>query len=165
MTTTTFILDLPIMEYIEWKRDQFLISTDPSKLDLVYIHHFLSHHSYWAENIPLETVKKSIEGSLCFGVYDNQVQIGFARLITDLATFGYLADVFIGQDFRGRGLGIWLVETILSHPRLQGFRNWQLATRDAHWLYEKYGFKKLENPDLIMRKNDPDVYKRKIGDG
>jgi len=145
---------------VEWQKDGFLVSTDPGKLDLGYIHDFLSQDSYWAEHIPLETVKKSIEGSICFGMYDSGRQMGFARVISDQATFGYLADVFIDEAYRGLGLGVWLMETIMSHPQLQGFRNWQLATRDAHAFYEKFGFRKLDIPDRIMRKNDPDVYKR-----
>lgn len=141
------------------QKDNFYISTDKSKLDIKYIHQFLAR-SYWAESIPVETVQKSIEGSLCFGVYDGSKQIGFARVITDNATFGYLADVFVDENYRGKKLGIWLMETIMSRPELQGFRNWILGTRDAHGLYEKFGFKPLEQPERIMRKNDPEVYKR-----
>src|ERR1700712_302077 len=92
----------------------------------------------WAENIPVEVVQRSIDGAVCFGVYDEGEQIGFARVITDKATFGYLADVFIDERYRGLGLSKWLMETIMSHPELQGFRNWQLATRDAHTLYAKF---------------------------
>ncbi|MBC7889377.1 MAG: GNAT family N-acetyltransferase [Ferruginibacter sp.] len=140
--------------------NSFNISTDKTKLNISYIHQFLSQ-SYWAENIPVEIVQRSIDGSVCFGVYDNGQQVGFARVITDKATFGYLADVFIDESYRGRGLSKWLMETIMGHPDLQGFRNWQLATRDAHGLYAKFGFKPLDNPERIMRKNDPEVYKIK----
>jgi GNAT superfamily N-acetyltransferase len=154
-----------MIQFMQWQKGDILVSTDPGKLDLEYIHHFLSRHSYWAEGISLETVKKSVDGSMCFGMYDDGRQIGFARVISDLATFGYLADVFIDQAYRGHGLGIWLMETIMAHPGLQGFRNWQLATRDAHGLYEKFGFKKLDDPGRIMRKNEPDIYKKKTARG
>jgi GNAT superfamily N-acetyltransferase len=139
-------------------RSNFSISTDKNKLNLNYIHQFLSQ-SYWAECIPIEIVKRSVEGAMCFGVYDRENQIGFARVITDKATFGYLADVFIDPNYRGKGLSKWLMETIMNHPDLQGFRSWQLATRDAHGLYEKFGFKPLDNPERIMRKAVPDIYK------
>lgn len=148
---------------MEWRKNEFNITTDNHQLDIDYIHHYISEKSYWAENIPIGIVKKSIEGAMCFGVYDNGKQIGFARVITDKATYGYLADVFIDENYRGKGLGIWLMETIMSHPELQGFRNWMLATRDAHGLYAKFGFRPLEFPERIMRKNDPDVYKTKAG--
>ena len=141
-----------------WHQDQFTINTDKQELDIDYIHDFISK-SYWAENVPMDIVKRSIENSMCFAVYDGAKQIGFARVITDKATFGYLADVFIDERYRGKKLGVWLIETIMSHPELQGFRNWFLATRDAHGLYSKFGFRQLEQPERIMRKNDPDVYK------
>jgi GNAT superfamily N-acetyltransferase len=141
-------------------KDNFTISTDKTKLNTPYIHQFLSR-SYWAENIPVEIVHRSIEGAVCFGVYNDRCQIGFARVITDKATFGYLADVFIDEKYRGLGLSKWLMDTIMAHPDLQGFRNWQLATRDAQGLYAKFGFKPLDNPERIMRKNDPEVYKKK----
>ena len=143
---------------MDFQKDNFLISTDKAKLNLPFIHQFLTQ-SYWAENIPVEIVQRSIEGSVCFGVYEGENQIGFARVITDMATFAYLADVFIDEKYRGLGLSKWLMETIMAHPNLQGFRNWQLATRDAHGLYAKFGFKQLDNPERIMRKNVPDIYK------
>ena len=139
-------------------KGEFTISTNKAKLNIPYIHQFLSQ-SYWAENIPLTTVQRSIDGSVCFGVYRGDQQVGFARVITDNATFGYLADVFIDENYRGQGLSKWLMETILAHPDLQGFRSWQLATRDAHMLYAKFGFKPLENPDLFMRKYVDNIYK------
>src|SRR4029077_18712234 len=97
---------------MDWRKNEFTITTDNRQLDIDYIHHYISVKSYWAENIPIGIVKKSIEGAMCFGVYDNGKQIGFARVITDKATFGYLADVFIDENYRGKGLGIWLMETI-----------------------------------------------------
>jgi GNAT superfamily N-acetyltransferase len=147
-----------------WYRDEFLISDEKDFLNTDYIHDYLSNKSYWAENIPMDIVKKSIAGSFCFGVYKKENQIGFARAITDKATFGYLADVFIDEDFRGKGLGKWLVEIIMSHPELQGFRSWMLGTKDAHSLYTKFGFRLLENSQRIMRRNIIDVYPKKAND-
>jgi N-acetylglutamate synthase-like GNAT family acetyltransferase len=140
-------------------KDNFSVSTDISRLDINVIHGFLSS-SYWAENIPVETVRKSIEGSMCFGVYDKNRQIGFARMITDKATFAYLADVFILEEYRGRGLSKWLMEIIMSSPELQGLRRIMLATRDAHGLYKKSGFTPLTQPNRWMQIHNPDIYKK-----
>jgi GNAT superfamily N-acetyltransferase len=134
----------------------FFISTDKSKIDINLVYNYLNQESYWAKYVPMDIVRRSIEGAFCFGVYkkekNGQVQqIGFARAITDKATFGYLADVFIVEEFRGKGLSKWLMEEILDHPELQGFRSWMLATKDAHGLYEKFGFEKLQNSERIMR--------------
>ena len=115
--------------------------------------------SYWAEGISKEVIKRSIEGALCFGVFENDKQIGFARMITDKATFAYLADVFIIEEYRGLGLSKWLMEVIMSHPDLQGLRRMMLATRDAHGLYKKFGFTPLNNVDRWMQIQNPDVYK------
>ena len=147
------------MKNVLAQKDNFYISTDKSKLDFTYIHQFISK-SYWAAGIPVETLQRSIEGSMCFGLYDRGKQIGFARVITDYATFGYLADVFIDENYRGKGLGVWVMSIIMAHPELQGFRNWMLGTKDAHDLYKKFGFTSLDQPERFMRKNDPDVYKR-----
>ena len=144
----------------EWRREGYLISTDKRLLDLPVIHAFLVE-SYWAAGIPVEVVERSIEHSIAFGLYEGGRQIGFARAITDRATFAYLADVFILDDFRGRGLGRWLIEAVMSHPELQGLRRWMLATRDAHGLYRKSGFADLKNPSSIMEKTDPAVYSKK----
>ena len=143
---------------MNFHKGDYSISTAKEKLDIPFIHRFLAH-SYWAENIPFETVQKSIEGSVCFGVYEGNKQIGFARVITDHATFGYLADVFIDENSRGRGLSKWLMEIIMDYPELQGFRSWQLATKDAHGLYARFGFTIPDNPERIMRKVVPDIYK------
>ncbi len=132
-------------------KDGFEISTDKSKLNITLIHQYLSVESYWAKNIPLALVQKSIEGSFCFGLYFQEQQIGFARVITDFAVFGYLADVFILPAYRGRGLSKWLMETIMNHPELQNFRRWMLATRDAQGLYRQFGFVPLPNPERIMQ--------------
>lgn len=142
---------------MEWTKDDFLITTDKTKIDVGYVHWFLSH-SYWAENIPVETVQRSIDGSLCFSVVYLNHQVGFARVITDQATFAYLADVFIDENFRGRGLAKWLVGVILSHPHLDGLRRIMLATKDAHGLYSQAGFTPLTSPERWMQIHRPDVY-------
>ena len=143
------------MKVYEVQQNQFCISTDKSKLDIQIIHNYLCNESYWAKNIPVETVQRSIEGSCCFGLYATEnsttSQIGFARVITDCATFGYLADVFVLETYRGKGLSKWLMKIIMDCPDLQGLRGWMLATKDAHSLYEKFGFSLLENTGRFMR--------------
>lgn len=148
-----------------WRRQEgeFEISTDPARVDVPAVHAFLTA-SYWAKGIPRETVEHSIQNSLCFGVYHGQRQVGFARVITDRATFAYLADVYVLPELRGRGLAKWLMECILAHPDLQGLRRWSLATRDAHRLYEKFGFRALQAPERWMEKHDPSVYARRSSD-
>jgi N-acetylglutamate synthase-like GNAT family acetyltransferase len=138
----------------EWHRGPYTISTDRSRLDLEVIHGYLSR-SYWAAGRSLETIRRSIEHSLAFGVYEGERQIGFARVITDYATFAYLADVFILEEFRGQGLGKGLMEVISAHPELQGLRRWMLVTRDAHELYRQYGFTNLAQPESVMEKFQP----------
>lgn len=140
-------------------KDDYTISTDKDILDILYIHQFLTT-SYWAEGIPVTTVQRSIEGSLCFGVYKGQQQIGFARVISDLATYAYLADVFIDEKHRGKGLSKWLVKEILQYPDLQGIRRFELGTRDAHGLYAQFGFTPLPHPEIFMQIRFPDVYKQ-----
>lgn len=137
------------MIYKKSKGD-YLISTDKRKLENNFIYKFLSTESYWAKGITLDKVIRAIKGSVCFGVYYNNQQIGFARVVTDFTGFGYLADVFIVSEHRGKGLSKWLMKEILAHPELQGFRRWMLATDDAHKLYEKFGFKALKRPDQFM---------------
>lgn len=140
-------------------RDEYTISTSKDDLNIPYIHQFLTR-SYWAEGIPVETVKRSIDGSLCFGVYFRENQVGFARIISDLATYAYLADVFIDPTQRGKGLGKWLVGAILKHPDLQGLRRIELGTLDAHGLYAQFGFTPLPQPERFMQIRNPDVYKQ-----
>jgi GNAT superfamily N-acetyltransferase len=145
---------------------EYLISIDPTKLDLDLIHKFLSEHSYWARGIPREVVARSIANSLCFGVYATAnatpksawSQVGFARVTTDRATFAYLADVFILPEHRGQGLSKRLMEAILAHPDLQRLRRWMLATADAHELYRRFGFTGLSRPESFMQRHDPEVY-------
>lgn len=136
------------MEYTVTK-DEYTISTDKNKLDVDYVHAFLTQ-SYWMPGISMVKVKKHIDGSLCFGIYDKEKQVGFARIITDQASFAYLCDVFIDENYRGKGLGKWFIEMILEHPGLQDLRRIMLATRDAHKLYEKCGFIPITNPERWM---------------
>ncbi|MEK9162943.1 MAG: GNAT family N-acetyltransferase, partial [Chloroflexota bacterium] len=128
---------------LEQRKDNFLISTDPSKIDLDAVHAYLVR-SYWAEGIPREVVERSVKWSLCFGVYDDAKQIGFARVITDRATYAYIGDVYILEEYRGKGLSKWLMACIKAHPDLQSLRRWALATRDAHGLYKQFGFTELK---------------------
>ncbi|MBA2250034.1 MAG: GNAT family N-acetyltransferase [Chitinophagaceae bacterium] len=149
------------MEYV-MKKDEFIISDDQDKIDSNYVHSFLTA-SYWSPGVPLQTVKKAMEGSLSFGVYlsgHTETQVGYARMVTDKATFAWLADVFIDESYRGKGLGKWLVLSILAHPDVQGLRRILLATKDAHKLYEQAGFTALNNPERFMVYN-PTGYKSK----
>jgi len=148
------------MQIEEYIQGNYVVSTDPSKLDLKVIHGYLSR-SYWAEEIPFETVKRSVEHSLCFGVYAADKQIGFARVISDYTTFAYLADVFILEEERGKGLSKFLMECILKHKELQGLRNFSLMTQDAHSLYARYGFKNIPKPENFMAKKIDGIYKKK----
>ena len=145
--------------HFETTRGPHSISTDPARLDRAVIHEFL-RGSYWAPGIPREIVDRSIDNALCFGVYEGETQVGFARVITDRATFAYIADVFVLESHRGRGLAVWLMEAIRGHPDLQGLRRWILMTRDAHGLYEKFGFRTMENTGRCMEILDREVYTR-----
>ena len=142
----------------EWHRDGYSLSTDSSRLELDVVHGFLAE-SYWAAGIPRETVARSIEGSITFGVYHTDEQVGFARVISDCATFAYLADVFILEAHRGRGLARWMVQCILATPELQGLRRWLLVTRDAHTLYGGLGFTEVKNPEGFMEIVRRDLYR------
>jgi GNAT superfamily N-acetyltransferase len=135
------------------------ISSEKSRLDVTFIHRFLCDQSYWAANIPLELVQTSIENSLCFGAYDGGAQVGFARVITDYATFAYVADVFVVPSHRGAGVGRELMAAIMAHPALQRLRRWHLVTRDAHRLYEQFGFRPLRSPERHMEIVIADPYK------
>lgn len=143
----------------EWRQDEFTISTDPARIDVGVVHGFLAS-SYWARGVPLETVRRSLEHSLNFGLYHGDAQIGFARVVSDRATVAYVGDVFVLDAWRGRGLSVWLMRTVVAHPELQGLRRWILLTRDAHALYEKVGFTSLAAPDRWMERWDRDVYAR-----
>lgn len=138
----------------------YVVSTDPKKLDIKVIHHFLNFESGWGKGIPLETLKISIENSLTFGLYKNERQIGFARVVTDFATFAHLCDVFICPEYQRRGLSKLLMDSIFRHPRLQGLKRWTLVTQTAEWLYEKYDFRHLANSEFYMEKVDPEAYRK-----
>jgi N-acetylglutamate synthase-like GNAT family acetyltransferase len=131
------------------KRD-FLISTDKTLLDVEVIYNYLNDDSYWAQGIPLEKLKKAIANSMCFGVYNNSKLVGFARVVTDNATFAYICDVFILPIYRKKGLSKWLMQTIVNHPELQGLRRWSLATADAQKLYSQFGFSQISKPENWM---------------
>lgn len=146
-------------EAIEHRKGEFVLSTDRERLDLDLIHGFLTE-SYWAEGISREVVARSIENSLCFGVYARGKQVAFARVVSDFATYAYLGDVFVIEPYRGYGLGKWMMECICRHPQLQGLRRWTLLTRDAHRLYAQFGFTPLKTPERYMERYDPDVYQR-----
>ena len=143
---------------MKWQKGEFIISTDRNRLQIDAIHKFLSEESYWAKERTREQTATAIKNSLPFGVYRGERQIGFARIVTDYATFAYLGDVFILEEFRGRGLSKWLMQVIIDHPDLQGFRRWLLATKDAHTLYEKFDFTSLKFPERWMEKTAPNAY-------
>ena len=147
------------MSQFEVSRDDFLISTDPARLDVAAIHQELTR-SYWAQGIPLDLVARSLQGSLCFGLYRESRQIGLARVITDRATYAYLCDVYVRQEFRGQGLGRWLMETVMNHSDLSGLRRFSLVTRDAHGLYSPLGFGGLSQPERHMEIVRPGPYQR-----
>ena len=145
-------------QVLEYHQGEFLISTDRSRLDLNVIYSFLTN-CYWAKGIPREVIARSIEHSLCFGIYDGGgAQAGFARVVSDYATVAYLGDVFVLESFRGRGLSKWMMECITQHPALQNLRRWILLTRDAHGLYSQFGFTPIEAPERYMELHRPNVY-------
>jgi N-acetylglutamate synthase-like GNAT family acetyltransferase len=147
------------MKTIEVHRNGFTISTDKNKLDVLSIHKFLANETDWAHGIPINTFRKSIENSLNFGLYYKNKQIGFARIISDYSTIAYLGDVYILNDYRGKGLSRWLINEVIRHPNLQGLRRWILLTDTAEWLYKKFGFSRIPKPEIYMEKHNPNVYK------
>lgn len=159
MSTAETLAPSPESKAFERRRGDYLISTDPGRIDLDVVHGFLSR-AYWSKGIPRGVIERAIRNSLCFGMYSGGNQIGFARAITDRATYAYLADVFILDSYQGWGLGSWLMEVIMSHPDLQGLRRWSLLTRDAHGLYRKFGFGAPTTPERYMEISDPGIYER-----
>ena len=139
------------------EQDGYSISCDTAKLDLVMVHKFLAN-SYWSPGLPLDVLRRAIAGSLCFGLYRGVVQVGFARVVTDRATFAYLCDVFVLEEHRGKKLGRRLMEAVTGHPDLQGLRRLVLVTRDAHGLYEQFGFRPLARPEGYMELHRPNIY-------
>jgi GNAT superfamily N-acetyltransferase len=144
--------------YQQYKKGKFSISTNPRRLDLDAIHNFLSR-SFWAEGISKRIVAKSIRNSLCFGLFHDRAQIGLARVVTDRSTFAYLCDVYVLEDYRGKGLGEWLIKAVMVHPDLQGLRRFQLVTRDAHGLYKRFGFRAPKHPERHMEIFRDGMYK------
>src|SRR5688572_16653181 len=144
----------------EWQRGEYTVSTDNNRLDIPTIHDFIANQSYWAQGRSIETLKRALDNSFNFGLYKTDQQIGFARVVTDYATFAWVADVFVLPVHRGKGLSRWLMELILSHPDLQGFRRWVLATKDAHSLYARFGFIALHRPERWMERPDPNMQER-----
>ena len=140
---------------MKWRKDPFEIDTNRNRLDVDLIHAFLNEKSYWANGRSKKTIERSIRNSVSFGIYTGGRQIGFGRVITDFATFAWIADVFVIEEYRGKGLSKWLMEVMLNHPKLQGFRRWVLATKDAHDLYRRYGFQELKRPERWMERPDP----------
>jgi GNAT superfamily N-acetyltransferase len=146
-------------ESMEWEKDGVILSTDRGRLDREAIHDFLKR-SYWAHGIPRDVVDRSVDNALCFGLYEGSRQIGFARVITDYATFAYLSDVYVLESHRGRGLATWMMEVVMAHPELQGLRRWMLATRDAHRLYRRIGFADLAHPEWLMEISARGLYEK-----
>ena len=146
------------MQIRETRRNEFTISTDKNKLDISSIHDFLANKTDWANGIPINTLKTSIDNSLNFGLYFENKQIGFARIISDFSTIAYLGDVYILEEYRGKGLSKWLIQEIMEHPNLQGLRRWILLTDTAEWLYRKFGFTEIPNPKIYMEKHNSSVY-------
>ncbi len=149
------------MEIIEITFDDFTITTDKSKMDIVAIHDFLSKYSGWSDNISFDSVKTSIDNSLNFGLFHLDKQIGFARVISDFSTIAYLGDIYVLDNYRGQGLSKNLMQSVMTHPNLQRLRRWILLTSTADWLYEKYGFTKLPKPELYMELFNPNIYARR----
>jgi GNAT superfamily N-acetyltransferase len=150
---------------MEWHRGDYRLTDDPAGVDVAAVHAYLTR-SYWAEGIPLEVVRRSIAHSLNFSLWHEPAggtpgQVGFARIVTDFATVAYLGDVYVLEEHRGRGLSVWTMEVVATHPRLQGLRRWILLTRDAHGLYRKTGWTPVAAPERYMEKRDPDVYRRR----
>ena len=137
---------------MEWHRAPYRISTDAELIDSARVARFLQHESYWGQDITTPRVERSLENSLCFGVFEGSAMVGFARVITDYAVFGYLEDVFIDDALRGQGIGKWLMQCVLDHPDVKGLKKLMLATADAQGLYEQYGFKLVKNPEMVMER-------------
>lgn len=157
-----FISKTNELEIIETHRNDYTISTDKNKLDISSIHQFLANETDWSNGIPMDTLKTSIENSLNFGLYFQDTQIGYARIISDYSTIAYLGDVYVLKEYRGKGLSKWLINEIMKHPNLQGLRRWVLLTNTAEWLYKKFGFTEVSNPEFYMEKHNPNVYRTTI---
>ena len=147
-------LDDPV---VELQRGPYTISTDRTRIDVAAVHDFLSK-TYWSPGIPEAVVRRAIAGAICFGIYHGRDQVGFARVITDRATYAYLSDVYVLESHRGQGLAKWMMEAVMAHPSLQGLRRFALSTRDAHSLYSQFGFQIVGNPERQMEIMRRDIY-------
>jgi GNAT superfamily N-acetyltransferase len=143
---------------VEEHRGEFMVTSDLSRMDMDVVHGYLSR-AYWCEGLPRETLERAMRNSLCFGLFEGESQIGFARVVSDRTTFAYVCDVFVLEAHQGKGLGTWLMQGVFRHPELQGLRRWHLTTRDAHALYRKIGFVPLSKPERHMEVFTPDMYK------
>jgi len=147
------------MKHLRVKNGEYSLTTDPRRLDVAAVHAFLSRTGkYWARGIPKKLVARAIDHSLCFGLFHRKTQIGFARVVTDYSTYAYLCDVYVLEDFQGRGLGTWMMEHVMAHPQLQGLRRFQLVTRDAHGLYKRFGFENVASAPYHMEIFRPGMY-------
>lgn len=155
----TWVQGVGMATVVESRQDEYLMSTDPARLDPKAVHAFLTT-SHWCAGIALARVEQALANSLCFGVYHGKEQVGLSRVVTDYATFAYLCDVYILEAHRGKGLGHWMVECVMTHPDLQNLRRFTLATKDAHGIYGAFGFTAPKAPERQMERHDPDVYKR-----
>jgi GNAT superfamily N-acetyltransferase len=158
MPETTSMVERPSATILEEHRGEFTVSSDLSRMDMNVVHGYLSR-AYWCEGLPRETLERAMRNSLCFGLFEGEQQVGFARVVSDRTTFAYVCDVFVLQSHQGRGLGTWLMQCVVRHPELQGLRRWHLTTRDAHSLYRKLGFTLLSKPERHMEIFTPDMYK------
>lgn len=147
-----------ILEELNLEKNGYFFTTDKSKIDIASAHDFLSNHAYWCKNIPFEVFKKSFENALCFAVFENEVQIAFARVITDYATIAYLGDVYVLPQYRGKGVSKLLLKQIMNHKELQGLRRWILLTGDAHGLYKQFGWEEIKSPEKWMEIAKPNIY-------
>jgi GNAT superfamily N-acetyltransferase len=150
-----------MLRIVIWHRGDYEISTDPARLDLEAVHRYLSEQAYWSPGVPMDVVRRAVDGSIVFGIYNGDgAQVGMARVVSDRATFAWVCDVFVLEEARGEGLGKWLMECVAAHPDLQGLRRWMLATRDAHGLYRQTGFTELHDATRFMERWDPEIYTR-----
>ena len=149
----------PFYPIIEHQKGEFIVSSDPAKLDMAFTHHWLANEVYWSQGLPLNVFKRMVDNSLCFGVYHQAgKQIGFGRVITDYTTFAWLTDVFIIDEYRGKGLSVFLLNCILDHPELKILRRWLLGTDHAHELYRKFGFGNLDHPENFLTRHRNQMY-------